>query len=388
MKSTTVAMGLLAGVASASYNHPRHFHAPRPYYRRDNSTAPTQTTLTVQLTQVHTVTSCAPTVTNCPGRNNTEAYATMPASELTTAEVTQVIDLTTTVCPVTAAESVSSAVVGSHSSGLIPGTTHDVTPTVSSGNSGVTVTASVRTTDVPLTMTVGPESSKSVVVTTIHSTYTQQVTVTLTKSGLTTAESNSPVGGSGSGNGSGSEGSSAEGTTTTTSTSTGTRTVTVARSSTATTYPTGASGNSGSTGSSGNSDNNGSSGSGSGSDSETCPEAVTVTVTAPASTVYVTQTAPSAAATGASGNSGSTGSGNSGSTGSGNSGSGSSGSSDDADEGSDDGEDGDDCPTETEDSGVVTATATATVVPYPVGPVNGTYPTPTAVPTGLFRVRN
>ncbi|KAI1858881.1 uncharacterized protein JN550_012340 [Neoarthrinium moseri] len=386
MKSTTVAMGLLAGVASASYNHPRHFHAPRPYYRRDNSTAPTQTTLTVQLTQVHTVTSCAPTVTNCPGRNNTEAYATMPASELTTAEVTQVIDLTTTVCPVTAAESVSSAVVGSHSSGLIPGTTHDVTPTVSSGNSGVTVTASVRTTDVPLTMTVGPESSKSVVVTTIHSTYTQQVTVTLTKSGSTTAESNSPVGGSG--NGSGSEGSSAEGTTTTTSTSTGTRTVTVARSSTATTYPTGASGNSGSTGSSGNSDNNGSSGSGSGSDSETCPEAVTVTVTAPASTVYVTQTAPSAAATGASGNSGSTGSGNSGSTGSGNSGSGSSGSSDDADEGSDDGEDGDDCPTETEDSGVVTATATATVVPYPVGPVNGTYPTPTAVPTGLFRVRN
>lgn len=66
MKSTTVALGLLAGVASASYNHPRHFHSPKPFYRRDNGTesaAAAQTTLTVQVTSVYTVTSCAATVT-------------------------------------------------------------------------------------------------------------------------------------------------------------------------------------------------------------------------------------------------------------------------------------------------------------------------------------
>ncbi|KAK6088320.1 hypothetical protein SCUP234_00808 [Seiridium cupressi] len=364
MKSTTVALGLLAGVASASYNHPRHFHAPRPYYRRDNGTEPTQTTLTVQVTQVHTltgqVTSCAPTVTDCPARlANGTAAAT---GDLTTDVVTQVVDLTTTICPVTAAESVSSAIVAQHSSGLITGTTHDVTATASSGNSGVTVSPSVGTTDVPITYTVGPESSRSVITTTIHSTYTQQVTVTKTKSG-STSESDSPAGSEGAG-------ASSEGTTTTTSTSTGTRTVTISKASTATATAS-ATGYSTSENSA-----TGSSGDSSDSDSGSCPEAVTVTVTVPASTVYITQTAASGSASAAA----------TGTSSSDNSATGSDSGADDSDD-SDDSGDSDECDASETDAGVVTATQVATVVPYPVGSQNGTYPTPTAAPTGLFRAR-
>lgn len=180
MKSTTVALGFLAGLTSALSHHPRHFHAPRALYARNATTtaaaeAGAQTTLTVKVTSTHTAISCAATITNCPGRNNTAAYATMPASELTTVIVTDVVDLTTTVCPVTAAESISSAVVASHTSGLITGTTH--TPTETATAEGVTVTSSVATKDTTLTMTVGGESSKSVVVTTLHSTYTEMITV-------------------------------------------------------------------------------------------------------------------------------------------------------------------------------------------------------------------
>jgi cytochrome bd-type quinol oxidase subunit 2 len=181
MKSTTVAIGLFAGLTSAFNNHhPRHFHAPRALYARNATTngveaAAAQTTLTVDVTSTHTVISCAATITNCPGRNNTAAYATMPASALTTVLVTEVIDLTTTVCPVTAAESISSALVASHSGGLITGNTHY--PTVTATASGVSVTSAVATKDTTLTMTIGGENSKSVVVTTIHSTYTEMITV-------------------------------------------------------------------------------------------------------------------------------------------------------------------------------------------------------------------
>ncbi|KAI1106491.1 hypothetical protein F4804DRAFT_31047 [Jackrogersella minutella] len=173
MKSTTVAFGLFAGIASASYNHPRHFH--NPYWRR-NETAPS-TTLTVAVTSVHTITSCAPTITNCPAN----------AGNGTGAVVTEVIDLTTTVCPVTAIGSISSSLVGAHSSGLIPGSTRTVIPTATSSaaaegttpaSGGVSVYPSFNTVPQTVTMTVGPESSRSVLVTTIQSTQTQMVTVT------------------------------------------------------------------------------------------------------------------------------------------------------------------------------------------------------------------
>lgn len=191
MKSTTVALGFLAGLASAgSFNHHRrhpNFHGV--HYRRDNATASAsaaadaQTTLTVAITRTYSVISCAPTVTNCPAANNTAALSNLPASALTTVVVTNVVDLTTTVCPVTAAESISSKVVDMHNSGSIAGTTHSAGasayPTATSANSPVTasVSASVGTKEVAVTMTIGPESSRSILVTTLRSTYTQMVTV-------------------------------------------------------------------------------------------------------------------------------------------------------------------------------------------------------------------
>lgn len=365
MKSATVAFGLFAGMASASYNqHPRHFH--NPYWRR-NETNAASTTLTVAVTTVHTITSCAPTITNCPANSGN---STGPAV------VTEVIDLTTTVCPVTAAESISSSMVGAHSSGLITGSTRTVTATPTStgasspegtqpgnaGNGGASAYPSVGTVDQTVTMTLGPESSRSVLVTTLKSTFTEMVTVTAVP-----VASNSGNSGN---SGSGSEGgvTSQEGTTTTTMTSTGTRTVTVApagSSSGVSAEETGSGSNSGS-----------GSGNGSGSGEGECVAStvtVTETQTIPATTVYVT--APVAAeATGAKAvTSEAAASSSTPSTGSNDSSSG-------------DNNEEDDCPPEESDSGVVTATATATVVPYPTG--NGTvptYPSGAAIPTVVLR---
>lgn len=376
MKSTTVALGFLSGLASAgSFNdhHARHFHAGH-FYRRANTTdaaqAASQTTLTVQVTSVQTVISCAPTVTNCPARNNTAALSTLPASMLTTAVVTQVIDLTTTVCPVADATSILTSVVEAHNSGLLPGTTHPATSTGVLAQPTATneaVTTSKITKDTTLTMTVGPESARSTITTIMRSTLTQLVTVTMTRPGSESTESASPVGSEGDANSGNSGSSLEEGTSTSTATATGTRTVTLSKQSTADTLPTGTSGNT--------------SNSGSGSDAECqCPSAATVTVTMPASTVYVT--APAAAEIGNS-NSGS-GSGNSGVS---STTSAQSPAATDA-EGADDecpadevetGDNEDECSADDSAEAVVTATATATVVPYPTGAPNGTYPMPTGV---------
>ncbi|KAJ3578342.1 hypothetical protein NPX13_g2220 [Xylaria arbuscula] len=333
MKSTTVAFGLFAGLASAYNHHARHMHAP--YLRRNETAAANpSTTLTVAITSTHTITSCAPTITNCPAN---AGNSTGPVT------VTEVIDLTTTVCPVGDATSISSSVIDAHSSGLVTGTTHVLTSTDNSpvetpapgSDAGVSVYPTISTADSTLTYTVGPEGSQSVTVTTIHSTMTQFVTI-----------SASPLPSESSDN-SGSDVTSEEGTTTTTSTTTSTRTVTVpGTSSTATVTGSGSD-----------------SGSGSGS-------------AAPASTVYITVgdnasgyptgvKVPSDAATptvtavatptSTNDNSGSTG--------------------DETGEGDDE----DECPPEETDSDV-TATATATVVPYPSG--NGTLPTNLPVGTG------
>ncbi|KAK8077887.1 hypothetical protein PG996_004057 [Apiospora saccharicola] len=421
MKSTTVALGFLTGVSSAAYNHPRHFHSPPRFYRRDNGTnsypveAPPaaeaqQTTLTVAVTNYHTVISCAATVTNCPANsNNTAAMSTMPASDLVTKVQTSIVDLYTTVCPVTAAESVSKSVVQAHSSGYITGT--PVPPP------GESVSESVGTTDAVITMTVGPSSAQSVVTKTIKSTYTARVTITKGHPGAPKETSgNSPVGEQpGKQNNGGNDypvapkptgpaGASAhgpEGTTTMTSTTTGTRTVTVNKPSTATQNAPLPTGNgktpNGQQPGTSNPSNPGTSGN---SPECNCPAApaaaeancpapaapVTVTVTAPASTVYMT--APAAAATGA--NSPSTGSGSNNpaapgaqqpSTGSGSnkpatgSNAGYPAQPQQPATGSDKpaapGAEGDDDNCEAEDENV-TVSATATVVPYPTGASNGT----------------
>ncbi|KAF2964802.1 hypothetical protein GQX73_g8760 [Xylaria multiplex] len=352
MKSTTVAFGLFAGLASAYNHHPRHMHAP--YVRRnETAVAAPSTTLTVAITSVHTITSCAPTITNCPAN---AANSTGPVT------VTEVIDLTTVVCPVTDATSISSSVVGAHSSGLIPGTTRVLTttdnspvetPAPSSGE-GLSVYPTVTTGDATFTMTLGPEGSQSVTVTTIHSTFTQIVTIT--SSPLPSAGSDSSSGSGGSGDSdNGSDITSEEGTTTTTKTTTSTRTVTVPGStSTSTVIGSGSD----------------SSNSGSGSDSGECvPVTVTVTEAAPASTVYVTiggnasgyptgiknvdeSAAATPTVTAASPSE-----------------------TNDSSSGSDDeaGDDGECVPEEEETSSDATVIATATVVPYPSG--NGTLPT-------------
>ncbi len=210
MKSATVAFGLFAGLASATYHHPRHFH--QYYARRNETTEAPSTTLTVAITRTQTITSCAPTVTNCPLRNNGTGSAV----------VTEVIDLTTTVCPATEAEKISSSVVGDHSSGLITGTTSTVAAVTTAPTpvptGGVHITETTGVTDQTLSITVGPETSRSILVTTIHSTFTSKVTLTVPSAPVPSAPvPSAPV----------AESVNTEATTTITSTTTGTRTVTV-----------------------------------------------------------------------------------------------------------------------------------------------------------------
>lgn len=61
--TTTLSVGLLAALASASQHVPQHFH-----HRRQYNTSVPSTTLTVYATEVYTITSCAATVTDCPAR--------------------------------------------------------------------------------------------------------------------------------------------------------------------------------------------------------------------------------------------------------------------------------------------------------------------------------
>ncbi|KAI0485492.1 hypothetical protein F4859DRAFT_384665 [Xylaria cf. heliscus] len=368
MKSTTVAFGLFAGLASAYNHHARHVHAP---YVRRNETAAPSTTLTVAITSVHTITSCAPTITNCPAN---AGNSTGPVT------VTEVIDLTTTVCPVAEATSISSSVVDAHSSGLVTGTTHVLTTTsdspvqtpAPSSGAGVSVYPTVGSQDATLTMTLGPEGSQSITVTTIHSTFTQMVTITESPLPSSSSDSSAGTGGSGNGgSGNGGDVTSEEGTTTTTLTSTSTRTVTVPGSaSTSTVIGSGSGSDSG---------NGNGSGSPSVSDQAECaPVTVTVTETSPASTVYVTVGGNS----GNSGNSGSYPTGvkvptDVGSEATSTATAASPTGSDESDNGS-----GDECPPDETDSDV-TATATATVIPYPTGSGNGTVPTGYPVGTGV-----
>ncbi|KAL0940346.1 uncharacterized protein CTRU02_203109 [Colletotrichum truncatum] len=379
MKSAVAAVGLMASLASASAYQPRHFH-----WRRDNSTAPAgpgYTTLTVQVTEVATVTSCAPTITNCPARSGT-----LPASDLITTVVTNTVVLTEVVCPVTDAASISQSVIQEHSTGSLPGTTltgpaatptapgaplttapartnsaQDPTATKPPGDddddedddcpadgdveTSITEIVSTKT----LTMTVGKGSTASVVTTAVETTATS--TVLVTKPYSEGAEK--PTGAV---TGVGSE----EPTTTTTATSTGTRTVTIKRPGAS---EPAAPGNPGNTG------------------SGECPPAVTVTL--PASTVYVTIGA-SSVPTAPAGDNGSSQTASAEAPTSSEAAGGDDDDEDDcpADE-EDDDEDEDDCPADD----VVTVSSTVTVAPTAAPfPTNGT--SGVAQPTGAAQRRS
>ncbi|GAB0135125.1 hypothetical protein EsDP_00003473 [Epichloe bromicola] len=243
MKTTaTAALGMLAAVASA-YNPGQHLRFPRA-----NGTE-SLTTMTVKATQVHTITSCAPTVTNCP------VNATMV--------VTDTIVLATTVCPVGDVAKVSSSVLAKATTtgGPAP-TTADAS--ASSDKPAMTTKVIDVVTDKTLTMKIGTGSTASMATTTIHATSQKTVTVPRTTD-TTAAPSTTP-----------------ESTTTLTATTKLTRTLTISK-----VKPN-------PTGSAGNPDHSGKS---------DCPApTVTVTVTketvtAPASTVYVTVGACTTSAT-------------------------------------------------------------------------------------------
>lgn len=225
---------MLAAVASA-YNPGQH-----PRFPRANGTE-SLTTMTVKATQVHTITSCAPTVTNCP------VNATMV--------VTDTIVLATTVCPVGDVAKVSSSLLAKAPAP----TTADAK--VSSDKPAMTTKVVDVVTDKTLTMRIGTGSTASMATTTIHATSQKTITVPCTTDTTdTTAAPGAPS-------------TTAESTTTLTATTKVTRTLTVTK---AKPNPTG---------SAGNPDH---------SDKGDCPApTVTVTViketvTAPASTVYVT----------------------------------------------------------------------------------------------------
>jgi hypothetical protein len=109
------------------------------------------TTLTVKITRTQTVLSCASTVTDCPA-----AHHTVPVV------ITQVIDVTTTVCPVASASSIHSSILASASQNSAI-----VVPTVTP-----TAPASPATSDSVLTYTLGTGDTKTVITTTIKHTQT------------------------------------------------------------------------------------------------------------------------------------------------------------------------------------------------------------------------
>ncbi|KAF4777197.1 hypothetical protein CPAR01_02544 [Colletotrichum paranaense] len=358
MKSSIAAVGLMASLASASAYQPRHFH-----WRRDNTTAPAgYTTLTVEVTEVATVTSCAPTITNCPARS-----ATLSASDLSTYVVTNTVVLTEVVCPVTEAASLSKSLVQQHSTGGLQGstrtapviTTPTAAPSIPLSTAGVTNSAQDPTVTSPptaggddeeedddcpaedgdvvttvtqiistktLTMTVGKGSTASVVTTAIPTTIESTIVVTKPTGSAT--------------------GAGEEPTTTTTATSTGTRTVTIKRpgQTAESASPSGTLGADGQC---------------------ACPSAVTVTI--PASTVYVTIGGSAPAAT-PSASASKTASAEAPVT-----------TGDVGADGEDDEED--DCPA---DEDVVTLSTTVTVAPYPT---NGTA-SGAAKPTGYYKRSN
>jgi hypothetical protein len=172
------------------------------------------TTLTVIATQVSTVISCAPTVTNCPARP-TDIEA-LPETQKQTVVVTNTVILTETVCPVSEVPAISSSVISEADAGKITGTTLTAPQTTAAE---VTTSKVVETKS--LTFTQGTGSTASIVTSTYLTTIVHTVPCNggcgggeKTKTAALPVQPSAEV-------------PTAEPTTTTTATSTGTTTVTV-----------------------------------------------------------------------------------------------------------------------------------------------------------------
>ncbi|KAG8417645.1 hypothetical protein J3458_005138 [Metarhizium acridum] len=319
MKSAVATLGMLAAVASAYTPGRHHLHFPRA----NTTSADSLTTVTVKTTQVHTITSCAPTVTNCPAHPTD--IATLPESQKTTATVTDTIVLTEIVCPVSEVGKVSSSVIHKASTGGLTGSTLSPTTKASPAPSTLPANATSARPVVSskiVTLTLGTGTSASVVTSTILVTGSKPVAPPSEATAEPTdVHTRVPIG--------------SDQQTTLTSTTKVTRTVTVSR-----THPTTPSG--------GNH----------GGDSTCAPSTVTVTVaketvTLPASTVYVTIGGPTTTDAGKPKPSSIAG---------------------DKDKTSSD------CTDET-----TTLQKTVTVVPFPTG--NGTHTSGSSKPSGYARLR-
>ncbi|KAI2606379.1 uncharacterized protein GGS25DRAFT_387684 [Hypoxylon fragiforme] len=87
--------------------------SPSPPFSNVTETGAGLTTLTVSLTSVETVISCASTINGCTAATDYNALSSLPREALSTMLVTKAIGITTTVCPVTEASAVSSSIVAS-----------------------------------------------------------------------------------------------------------------------------------------------------------------------------------------------------------------------------------------------------------------------------------
>ena len=228
MQFLALSVAFFAALATAEHHGPRHFHHRR---HMNTTVADTHTTLTVFQTQVYTITSCAPTITNCPAR-----------SSAGNGVITDTIAITTTVCPITAAESVKSSILSA-----IGGSSTSVASAASSaiatfpihlstgvaGPVGSSASGGSPVTDTTLTYTLGSGSSTTVITTTIKHTTTEieYVTKYVTHSSTASAAITTAVAGGGAGGHVQAVGgeTDTESTTTITSSSTVTRYITVQR---------------------------------------------------------------------------------------------------------------------------------------------------------------
>lgn len=185
MLFTTLSLAFLAASAAAhadglhkhQHLHPRFYNATSlaPSSASSSAAGGELTTLTIFTTTVHTVTSCAASITNCPAR------ASGSSGEIV---VTDTIALTTTVCPVSEAESISSALAShaataTNTAAGVTATTPSVPLGTGASSGGYPTGGASPSGSVVLTYTLGAGTSTTVITTTVLQYSTQTVYATL-----------------------------------------------------------------------------------------------------------------------------------------------------------------------------------------------------------------
>ena len=163
MQFSKLSVVFFAALASASngHFHGRHHHFGRRQYGNETGiSSPQMTISTIYETQTFTITSCAPTVTDCPAES--------------TKLVTSVVAVSTTVCPVT--EAGGYAVSTPPSSIVAPISTGVYTSEAAVAPSAPAESVVTKVTNTTLTYTLGSGSSTTIVTTTIQHTSTETIT--------------------------------------------------------------------------------------------------------------------------------------------------------------------------------------------------------------------